>query len=194
MNMRKQGSGIRYRVSEKMTYFGFPWNLKPKPRNLHASRGFTLLLAALVASVVLSIGSAVFSIALKQVALSSVGRNSQFAFYAADTAAECALYWDLRHQAFATSTDSNPLNSIACDDERGADAIDTTDREEAADSATTRFEYEPNGECAKVAVEKTLDTVTNGIVTVIHADGYSTTCTGIDTDPQALQRSIELRY
>ncbi|HEY4487602.1 MAG TPA: hypothetical protein VI483_02450 [Candidatus Paceibacterota bacterium] len=157
-------------------------------------KGFTLLLAALVASVVLSIGSAVFSIALKQVALSSVGRNSQFAFYAADTAAECALYWDLRHQAFATSTESDPLDSIGCDDERGTNAIDTTDLDEEADAATTRFEYEPNGECAKVSVEKTLDTITDGIVTVIHADGYSTTCEGIDTDPQALQRSVELHY
>src|SRR5229473_174899 len=64
-------------------------------------KGFTLLLAALISSIVLSLGAAIFSIAQKELALSSVGRNSQFAFYAADTAAECALYWDVRFSAFS---------------------------------------------------------------------------------------------
>src|SRR3989338_7573414 len=67
--------------------------------------GFTLLLAALVASIVLSLGAAIFAIAQKQLTLSGIGRDSQFAFYAADTAAECALYWDFRCNYFATSTE-----------------------------------------------------------------------------------------
>jgi len=61
------------------------------------SRGFTLLLAALVASIVLALGTSIYEIATKEVQLSSLGRDSQFAFYAADTAAECALYWDFRY-------------------------------------------------------------------------------------------------
>ncbi len=70
-----------------------------------SSRGFTLLLAALVASIVLSIGTAIYSIAQKQVTLASLGRDSQYAFYAADTAAECALFWDDRpNTAFSTQT------------------------------------------------------------------------------------------
>src|SRR3989344_5729485 len=67
-------------------------------------RGFTLLLAALVASIVLAVGAAIFGIAQKQLTLSAIGRDSQFAFYAADTAAECALYWDFRCSYFASST------------------------------------------------------------------------------------------
>ena len=59
--------------------------------------GFTLLIAALVASVVLALGASIFDLAQKEVTLSSIGRDSQFAFYAADTAAECALYWDFRY-------------------------------------------------------------------------------------------------
>src|SRR3990167_7483874 len=69
-----------------------------------SERGFTLLLAAIVSSIVLAVGAAIFGIAQKQVLLSAIGRDSQFAFYAADTAAECALYWDFRCNYFASST------------------------------------------------------------------------------------------
>lgn len=73
-----------------------------------AKRGFTILLAALVASLVLALGISIFTIAQKQLILSSLGRGSQFAFYAADSGAECALYGDLRLRAFdegATTTE-----------------------------------------------------------------------------------------
>jgi len=76
--------------------------------------GFTILLAALVASLVLSLGISVFAIAQKQLILSSLSRTSQYAFYAADTGAECALYWDLRHLAFGSASTS-PLTEITCD-------------------------------------------------------------------------------
>ncbi len=52
------------------------------------NRGFTLLLASLIASLLATIGLAMFAIAQKEVRLSSMGRESQFAFYAADTGAE----------------------------------------------------------------------------------------------------------
>jgi len=58
-------------------------------------RGFTLLFAVLVSVLVLAIGASMVSIALKQIILSGSGRESQFAFYAANTGIECALYWDL---------------------------------------------------------------------------------------------------
>jgi hypothetical protein len=44
---------------------------------------------------VLAVGASIINIALKQVILSGAGRESQFAFYAANTGLECALYWDL---------------------------------------------------------------------------------------------------
>lgn len=81
----------------------------PNPQS--QERGFTLLLAALVASIVLSLGAAIYSIAIKQVTLSSIGRDSQFAFYTADTLAECVLYWDLRQGLFGTTS---PPTEITC--------------------------------------------------------------------------------
>jgi len=79
---------------------------------LSRERGFTLLLAVIVSAISLSLGTAIFSIEQKEVTLSSVCRNSQFAFYAADTAAECALYWDMRFNFFSTST---PTVAATCD-------------------------------------------------------------------------------
>lgn len=58
-------------------------------------KGFTLLFAIFVAILVLSVGASIISVALKQSILSSTGRESQYAFYAANSALECALFWDL---------------------------------------------------------------------------------------------------
>jgi hypothetical protein len=67
------------------------------PQKVIASKkqGFTLLFAILVSVLVLAVGASMISIALKQVILSGAGRESQYAFYAANTGIECALYWDL---------------------------------------------------------------------------------------------------
>ncbi len=81
--------------------------LEPRSLNLEASGGFALLFAILASSVLLSIGLAIWNIAFREVLLSSFGRESQSAFYVADSAIECALYHDfIGTNVFATSTDS----------------------------------------------------------------------------------------
>ena len=70
------------------------------------SKGFVILIATLLSGLFLILSSFIFSISLKELILSSGGRESQFAFYAADSGIECALYWDLKHDVFATSTHS----------------------------------------------------------------------------------------
>lgn len=152
----------------------------------HTERGFTILLAAIVASLVLSLGISVFSIAQKQLLLSSTGRNSQYAFYAADTAAECALYWDIRHD-FASTT--APRTPIGCD---GNDTVAVAHDIPGGGLDVFTFEFEPNGFCARV-------TVTKQNVhprTLIRADGFSPAvpCADIDSASRVLQRSVELSY
>ena len=145
-------------------------------------RGFTILLAALVASLVLSLGISVFSIAQKQLILSSTGRDSQYAFYAADTAAECALYWDVRHDFFGTST---PAVSPECDELPLEVEGSRTGYPYSLD-----FEFEPNGYCARVTVTKN----TVHPRTLIRANGFSVPCDDIPTSGRALHRSVELSY
>ncbi len=168
-----------------------------------SERGFTLLLAAIVASVVLVLGSSIFSIAQKQLTLSSVGRDSQFAFYAADSAAECALYHDRRKSAFGTA-DVPVVATVVCDkDETGADlSVSSVIVASSGTSATSTFEMDlfsrdviadsanPTRNCVQVTVSKH----SSAPFTVIHADGYSTACAAINTSARTLQRSVELRY
>ncbi len=58
-------------------------------------KGFTLLFAVLVSTLVVAIGATVVSIAVRQTILSGTSRESQYAFYAANTVLECAFYWDV---------------------------------------------------------------------------------------------------
>lgn len=69
---------------------------------MHAphKRGFALLISVVLTSVVLALGIALLDIAYKQVLLSSSAKNSQYAFYNADSALECALYYDQQQNAF----------------------------------------------------------------------------------------------
>lgn len=56
--------------------------------------GFTLFVAMIVASLLLAVGFSIGNIILKQLILSGSGKDSQIAFYAADSGAECAQLWD----------------------------------------------------------------------------------------------------
>lgn len=69
-----------------------------KNEKIKNDKGFTLLFSILVSVLILSVGTSMISITLKQLILSGSGRESQFAFYAANTGIECALYWDLHPQ------------------------------------------------------------------------------------------------
>lgn len=75
--------------------------------------GFALLFAILTASLILTVGLAIFNITLKEFVLSSQIRDSQFAFYAADTGLECALYWDLQHPGYAGSIFGSYANTLS---------------------------------------------------------------------------------
>ena len=58
------------------------------------NRGFALLVAVLVSSLVLAIGLSIITITLKQLQFSNIGRESEIAFFAADAGMECGLYYD----------------------------------------------------------------------------------------------------
>ncbi|MBI4155888.1 MAG: hypothetical protein HY507_01495 [Candidatus Zambryskibacteria bacterium] len=69
------------------------------------SRGFTLLVATIVTSILLLVSFVVVNIAVKQLVLTFAAEESQYAFYSADSGAECAFFWDLRN--------TNPPNANA---------------------------------------------------------------------------------
>lgn len=150
-------------------------------------RGFTLLIAVLIGSILIALGSAIFSIVSKEIILSSSGRESQFAFFAADTGIECALYWDVKHNAFSSGS---ALTDVACG---GAPAVltRTAGNNGTSPTLTTSFSFSLDSgvtnPCATVTVVKT----TFPTSTVVASQGYNTCVT---TNPLRLERAIRVQY
>jgi hypothetical protein len=79
------------------------------------NKGFALLFSVLLASLLLTIGLSIFSIALKELAISSASVRSIHAFYAADSGRECALYWDIKRGEIPNLFDNNKTTgNITC--------------------------------------------------------------------------------
>ena len=174
--------------------------------NKKQTEGFTILFAVLVSSLILALGLGIVSITMKEVQLSGAGRDSQLAFYAADSGAECAFYWDLKGDYFATSTTWSGSNQsdMKCNkqvlfsngdwgDSRDAASSTTTFWFTMADGATT-FNHSNDATnlskpCATVTVTKFMDGTNQK--TAIDARGYNT-CDG--NSPRRLERGYSIEY
>ena len=172
-----------------------------KNQTTHSPKGFALLFAVLVASVLLSIGMSIFNLTVKELLLSSSGRESQFSFYAADTGAECALYWDFKGlYIFATSTDNrvpSPASADCIGQNININPTVTVDPVSPnASSASTKFELiipniQGENSCATVTVSKSFDSLTQIMSTVVDSRGYNTCIT---TDPNRTERALRVSY
>ncbi len=169
-------------------------------------RGFAMLFAVLVSSVLLSIGISIFNLTVKDLLLSSSGRESQFAFYAADTGVECALYWDFRGaNVFATSTDDTvrtPSDPDCVNTLSNIQPVDVTNYiSRTPTTAVTRFEItipnlDANGDsapyCAIVTVTKSAAVAGGVIETTIDSRGYNTSCDS--TNAYRVERALQVTY
>jgi hypothetical protein len=155
--------------------------------NMKTPRAFTLLLAVLISSILIALGSAIFNIVAKEVLLSSSGRESQFAFFAADTGIECGLYWDLRQDAFATTS---PLTEVTCGGS-SATLTRTAGGTLLRPTLTTAFSFPIDGgianPCVTMSVVKTFYPNETSMV----SRGYNTCVT---TNPLRLERAIRVQY
>lgn len=185
------------------------------PHNLHSmnnkilqknnkQKGFTLLFAVLISTLVLSISATVTSIALRQTIISTTGRESQYAFYAANTAMECAFYWDvIGHKDTNQSdkvvfpapgqtrvSDGTDINCAGGNITNG-DGFDYNNQEwNTNTSGQTTFYIDVHDAfnikddsrtskfnhhyCAQATVKKQINSSTGIITTTIEAKGYNT--------------------
>ena len=164
-------------------------------------RGFATLFAMLVAGLLLSVGLVIYDITSKELIFSSITRDSNFAFYAADAGLECALYWDIKYtgsanfssgSVFATSTDSQPPSSnVICN---GIDiAAEPWTIVTAPTAATTTFTltFAPQPYCVRVWTEKWKNTL-GSVSTRVTARGYNNGC---DTGaPNRIERALVSSY
>ncbi len=65
-----------------------------KTKNIKKNKGFALLFAVMISSIILAIALGVATISYKEVKFSTSAKDTNDAFFAADTGAECALYYD----------------------------------------------------------------------------------------------------
>ncbi|MDE2071542.1 MAG: hypothetical protein KGI70_02290 [Patescibacteria group bacterium] len=164
-------------------------------------RGFTLFFAMLIASLAIAIGVAIYDLTVRELDLSATASQSQYAIYAADTGAECAIYWDLKYPglgstAFATSSTSRPPQSgVTCNGTdiaaAGVGAGTWPIPGGTPTAATSSFVLSiPSGNgqtyCAVVTVAK----VGNPALTRIISQGYNTCTEG----GVRLERSLQVNY
>jgi hypothetical protein len=144
------------------------------------SRGFTLLISIILVSVALSIGVALLDIATKQVILAAGARQSQVAFYNADMAMECALYWDQKQNAFDYSS---PAEEVRCG------TASTTVTAAGGSSPRTRtftISCPGGGTAGSVTIYKE----STGAATLF-SSGYNT-CDA--TNPRRIERGLKVSY
>ena len=75
-----------------------------------STSGFAILFAVLLSSFLITLGISIFSISLKEIQMTTSLRDSQIAYYIADSARECALYWDIKQGKFPRCIDTRCEN------------------------------------------------------------------------------------
>ena len=169
-----------------------------QPTTHNGQQAFALLFAMLIASIMISIGLAIFNITVKEIALSGAGRESQFAFYAADTGLECGLYWD-KQNVFPTSTESaHNATGVSCGDVAITSAVNDPSEETLTSGKTVFYlSFEPRPYCAEITVIKTA--AGQSISTVIEGRGYNAGYNSVNgrcdlNAPNKLERGIKVSF
>lgn len=171
---------------------------------INRKKGVTLFIAVSIMGILLFITYAVTNIALKSTQFATSGRDSQFAFYAADAGMECAIYWDSRFNQsyFDVSTTTNPA-SIRC----GGHTMTTGQSIPAGGASATSSVTHIGGEGTGRTVSTfgfTMNTGANslphctivtviksGATTYIKSRGYNTCDTG---NSRRVERGLEVTY
>ena len=179
-------------------------------------KGFVILYAVLLVSIVLIISLSLFNITYKQILVSQVNRESQHVFYAADSGLDCAKYWDkvypvsfrpldAAHSAFGFYGDSG--NTLQAGNLSFSCVGGTMGTVSHPDGHTTKFQVEYNAAsvaegqrvvCVEVIVTKVdSDPITGVPHTSIRSDGYNVACgqvPSISFNPRGVQRSLFSYY
>jgi hypothetical protein len=179
-------------------------------------RGFTAFFAILISSLALSVGLAIYDLLIRELALSQTATQSEYAIFAADSGAECALYWDAKApvlngspSVFGTSTESSwgasPINCNAQNiTVQGPSSADLSNYQgpgfnctsssswciaQDANAATTTFrlDFPPNPYCAIVQVAKSGDPSQTTVI----SHGFNTCANNGIT---RLERALQVSY
>lgn len=163
-----------------------------KKNNFYSKKGFTLIFAILISSLLVGIGIAITNLAIRQLSIASVSRESQLAFYAADAGAECALYWDIHGKTlspvfyFSSVYDSNQTGKLYCGRSLVTNLAEVSGGNKDYFQNIFKIEY-TSPSCAYVSIKKYF-TGRN----LIESSGIND-CSAND-NPYRVERSIRIEY
>ncbi len=168
-------------------------NLKNKNSN-----GFVILFAVVLSAIFLSITLGITNIALKEVKFGTSAKDTNDAFFAADTGTECALMNDKGVSSkFSVTGPSQPLT---CGSTPPPPVMGNPNGTGGVGTATYTFYINNLGSnganCAKVTVLKDGNSIPPYVRTYITSKGYnvnnSSDC--VPTNPNRVERQIETSY
>ena len=126
-------------------------------------QGFVLLFSVVVSAVIFFIGAGIFAISFKELLISSLGKESQKAIFAADAGVECGLQVDTDNYFVDNTAYSNVFNCF------GSRITDKYDNGINQYNFTVIY---PDKTCARVTVIKPYDGGPTTLTT-IYAQGYN---------------------
>jgi hypothetical protein len=138
-------------------------------KNIQTNKGYTLLFAVLVSTLVLSVGISILNINKKEYLLASAARESVTAFYAADGALECAAYYDIGQNRFSLPNYATYVSCASFKPTVPDTAVGAPFSDDGAGTTVARFDLNlNNSSCATVIVTKSQTTGTS-----IQSRGYN---------------------
>lgn len=144
--------------------------------------GFAMLFTVLVISIILAIALGIADVTFKQTVLSSLARDSQLAFYQADSGVECGMYYDLnRGQLPRGTVTTDAPQQFTC----GKDTISLVSGQSFTDHFVYQEDVTGNTPCFSVTFDKT-DPAKN----LVSARGFST----CNSTAQQVERGLQVRY
>jgi type II secretory pathway pseudopilin PulG len=103
--------------------------------------GFALLISLLVVGVVISVGLSILDLSVKQVRLSSIAKESELSFHAANAGMECARYW--RREGSADIESGQTINPTCFNGTRNTNTVtDLTSSNANGDGDVYQYEFD----------------------------------------------------
>jgi len=156
-------------------------------------KGYTLLFAMLLSTVVLSVGISILTIARKEVILTGNSRESHRAILAADSGIQCAAFWNFDLSKFPEPQQTGTFDpAINCQNSQ----ITVSRDNEIGNEVTYSWNInDPAAKlCAKVIINKKqiqVGTETT-VQTTFESRGYNVECSRVGSSPNVVERA--LRY
>ncbi|MDB5255146.1 MAG: seg [Candidatus Nomurabacteria bacterium] len=147
-------------------------------------KGFAMLFTVLVISVILSIALGISDLTFKQTLLSNSAKNSQLAFYQADSGVECAMYYDLTLGQLSHGTVlADAPQQITC----GGNTASLVSSQSTTDYFVYQEDIANNNPCYSIIFDKTYATSQKDVVS---SRGFST----CQANPQQVERGLSVSY